>query len=418
MADQEYHVIFRGEHLPDWPVESVKGNLAKLFKADEARIETLFSGRPITIKRGLSREEGQRYRLLFERAGAVCDVVPAPPGASSSTATKPGIVSGAGGPTRHQPHRPGSSPEDQSTHPRAAKKQENPSDQPRGPEPRLDTLRRKVREIDPEAAGEKAAALFQSIATSVRSGIAKNGLRGWKGGKLIGGALIGGVFLIAIVLLLGSASKPMPIEREVFDKFAEQYYREIRKGDLAGAGTMLLVERAREVIDAMGYDFDRTLLYWLMNKGQVEAQGGFDIYRTMLVEPVAVAVSAGLSGIEEHVAPETQRVFETVATIPPGVDLEALRLIQACPSDGHRLKHDDLLTVLEKNGIPIDAGQPDLTIADVFFDLERAGFVKIHRRWENDVQFSDIEVLAPEDMRRTEQQLTYLADIKAQVEPP
>ena len=37
MADQEYYVVFRGHLLPDWPREAVKGNLAKLFKADEAR---------------------------------------------------------------------------------------------------------------------------------------------------------------------------------------------------------------------------------------------------------------------------------------------------------------------------------------------------------------------------------------------
>jgi hypothetical protein len=210
----------------------------------------------------------------------------------------------------------------------------------------------------------------------------------------------------------------MPIEKDVAQKFAKQYYREIRQTDLAAAGTKVLVERAREVVEDMGYDFDRTLVYWLSHKDRVESRGALDVYRTILVEPVAVAVSAGLSGIDAQIAPETKRVFETAAAVPPGVDLDAIRMIRECPSDGRLLKHDALLQVLKDNGRPIDAAQPDLTIADVFFGLERAGFIKIHRRWEKDVQFSDIEVLAPDAMRRVEEQLAYLAQIKAQAAPP
>jgi hypothetical protein len=417
MAHQEFQVIFRGELLPDWPTEAVKANLAKLFKADEARIEVLFSGRPTIIKRGLSQEEGERYRLLFERAGAVCEVVPSAPLPPPSTAPH-GIATGTGERSRVPGISHGAPSDSAQVPPRTAKKREAPPATAGGLEQRLNSLRRKVRDIDTEAAGEKASALFEGVSTTVRSGLAKYGLASPQRSKLIGAAVLGLGLLIAMVLLLGGRPKPMPIEQEVFDKFAKQYYRGIRKSDLAEAGTKLLVERAHEVTEDMGYDFDRTLLYWLLHKDRVESQRGLDIYRAILVEPVAVAVSAGLSGIEDQVAPETRRVFETMATIPPGVDLTALRMIQACPSEGNRLKHDDLLGVLEDNDIPIDASQPDLTIADVFFDLERAGFIKIQRRWENDVQYSDIEVLAPEAMLRTEQQLAYLAEIKAQMEPP
>ena len=224
--------------------------------------------------------------------------------------------------------------------------------------------------------------------------------------------------LMIAIVMLGGGSKPMPIQKKVFDRFAKQYYRDIRKTDLASAGTSVLVKRAREVVEDMGFDFDRTLLLWLTHKDRVESQGGLDIYRSILVEPVAVAVAADLSDIERQIAPQTRRVFEAAASIPPGVELVSIRMIRECPSDGSRLKHDDLLQVLKDHGEPIDEGQPDLSIADAFFGLERAGFVKIHRRWENDVQYSDIEVVAPEAMRQVEAQLAYMVEIRTEMAPP
>jgi hypothetical protein len=130
------------------------------------------------------------------------------------------------------------------------------------------------------------------------------------------------------------------------------------------------------------------------------------------VEPVAVAVAAGLSGIDAYVAPETRQAFETVAALPPGVDLLSIEMIKACPSDGNLLKHDDLLRVLEAHAVPIDTGQPDLAIADAFFGLEQAGFIKVQRRWEKDVQFSDVEILDLAAMNDAEGKLLYLDEMK------
>ena len=212
--------------------------------------------------------------------------------------------------------------------------------------------------------------------------------------------------------MLGGTPEPMPIERSVFDRFAKQYYREIRKSDLANLSANVLIQRAREVVEDMGYDFDRTLLFWMFHQDRVESEGGRNIYNTILVDPVAVAVAAGLSGIDETITPETRQVFETAAGIPPGVDLISIRMLKSCPSEGSLFKHDDLLQVLADNGMTTDSGAPDLAIADAFFGLERAGFIKIQRRWENDVQFSDIELLEPEAMQRVEDNLQYLDEMK------
>jgi hypothetical protein len=62
--------------------------------------------------------------------------------------------------------------------------------------------------------------------------------------------------------------------------------------------------------------------------------------------------------------------------------------------------------------VVFDASQPDLAIADAFFGLERAGYIKIHRRWEKDVQFSDIEILDLAAMTDVEEKLEYLAKME------
>ena len=77
MTDQRYQVVFRGQIAPDMSIDTVKANLAKLFKTDEVKIERLFTGRDVILKKGLGREEANRYRALLAKAGALCSMVPA-----------------------------------------------------------------------------------------------------------------------------------------------------------------------------------------------------------------------------------------------------------------------------------------------------------------------------------------------------
>ncbi len=51
--DKRYDLYFAGEILPDADLAAVKINLAQLFKADSAKIEALFSGKPVALKRNL-----------------------------------------------------------------------------------------------------------------------------------------------------------------------------------------------------------------------------------------------------------------------------------------------------------------------------------------------------------------------------
>ena len=407
MTDQEYQVVFRGEILPSKSVEEAKANLAALYKTDVTRIERLFSGKAMVLKKGVSREAGERYRGLLEKAGIACDLLPAgvaappPPPAEKTPAEQPEAVppANAGKPGLKQAA--------------AVMKEKVKAVQAGDLNQAMGTITEKVREIDAEETGRKVASMVGGATAAVKADFQKGGVAALKQNKVVWAAAGAAVLIVvAIVMMVGGGAKPLPIDSSAFSRFEQQYNREVRKLDLGTARTTTLIGLAREVIDDMGYDFDRTLLLWLMHKDRVENQGAMNLYTNILVEPVAVAVSADLSGIGELIAPETRAIFQKTADLPQGVDLLPIRMVKACPAKGNLLKQADMLKILEDNAVTINPAQPDMTIADTFFGLERAGFIKIHRRWDDDTQFSDIEILDMEAMNTIEDKLVYMENMR------
>ncbi len=70
MTDVHYKIVFDGELMPGATPETVKDNLAHLFRSDRARIEALFGGRTVVLKRDLGDEEADRYLEALQQAGA------------------------------------------------------------------------------------------------------------------------------------------------------------------------------------------------------------------------------------------------------------------------------------------------------------------------------------------------------------
>ncbi len=65
-----YDIFFRGGVMPGESIDAVKGNLAKLFKANAKQIDAMFSGRAIVIKKSLSKDAALQYQSAMEKAGA------------------------------------------------------------------------------------------------------------------------------------------------------------------------------------------------------------------------------------------------------------------------------------------------------------------------------------------------------------
>ena len=68
--DPKYDVCFTGEILQGHDASAVKLNIAKLFKADEATLNKLFSGKTQLVKRACDRETALKYKKAIEQAGA------------------------------------------------------------------------------------------------------------------------------------------------------------------------------------------------------------------------------------------------------------------------------------------------------------------------------------------------------------
>ena len=77
MSNQEFDIIFRGDIVFGHQLADVKQRLQQLFKADAAKVDALFSGRPVPLKRGLDQTSAEKYKEALTRAGAQVDIVAA-----------------------------------------------------------------------------------------------------------------------------------------------------------------------------------------------------------------------------------------------------------------------------------------------------------------------------------------------------
>ena len=68
--EARYNVYFAGQLLEGQDPGSVRISLAKLFNADEATLEKLFSGNAQLIKRNCDKATALKYKQAMERAGA------------------------------------------------------------------------------------------------------------------------------------------------------------------------------------------------------------------------------------------------------------------------------------------------------------------------------------------------------------
>lgn len=65
-----FEVVFKGEVIEGNDVAATRANIGKLFNADEAKIERLFSGSSIVIKKDLDETTANKYIGAFKKAGA------------------------------------------------------------------------------------------------------------------------------------------------------------------------------------------------------------------------------------------------------------------------------------------------------------------------------------------------------------
>lgn len=76
MTDARFNLVFSGEIVPGADVGAVKQNLARLFKLDAAKVEGLFSGKPVVLKKDADQATAMKFRAALKQAGAQCKMEP------------------------------------------------------------------------------------------------------------------------------------------------------------------------------------------------------------------------------------------------------------------------------------------------------------------------------------------------------
>jgi hypothetical protein len=70
----KFDIIFRGDVVFGHQLPDVKLRLQQLFKMDSVKIDALFSGKPITLKRDLDETSAQKYKQVLLNAGVDVEV--------------------------------------------------------------------------------------------------------------------------------------------------------------------------------------------------------------------------------------------------------------------------------------------------------------------------------------------------------
>lgn len=75
MQEDKYDLVFAGELVKGFELAQVKRNLQGLFRIDAQKVEKLFSGAEVVLKKGVGSEAANKYRVAMKKAGAVVILV-------------------------------------------------------------------------------------------------------------------------------------------------------------------------------------------------------------------------------------------------------------------------------------------------------------------------------------------------------
>ena len=88
MAESNFEVIFQGQLLPGADGVAVRAKLAALFKIDAARVEAMFAGQRVVIKKNVDAATAETYVAALNKAGAAAEIVVVAPAAARPNAPR------------------------------------------------------------------------------------------------------------------------------------------------------------------------------------------------------------------------------------------------------------------------------------------------------------------------------------------
>ncbi|MGI1680075.1 MAG: hypothetical protein K6L75_15140 [Cellvibrionaceae bacterium] len=70
MSEPKYDIIFRGDVVAGNNIVEVKQRLGQLFKIEAAKVDALFTGRAVPLKRNVDLHTAEKYKAILLKAGA------------------------------------------------------------------------------------------------------------------------------------------------------------------------------------------------------------------------------------------------------------------------------------------------------------------------------------------------------------
>lgn len=110
MSQETFEIVFRGDIQFGQNLADVKAKLQQLFKIDAAKVDALFTGKPVVLKRGLDSASAEKYRDVLTKAGTLVEVSASTPPATAQPIKAPDPV----------PTRPAQAASPQPSHPVAS----------------------------------------------------------------------------------------------------------------------------------------------------------------------------------------------------------------------------------------------------------------------------------------------------------
>ncbi len=103
MSFEQYDIFFSGQLIDGSDETVARSKLAALFKLPRERVEHLFSGKPVAVKRGVNMDTAIKYRTAFRDAGALIEIKPITNAAAVGTAASIPAVAPSPTPTAAPP---------------------------------------------------------------------------------------------------------------------------------------------------------------------------------------------------------------------------------------------------------------------------------------------------------------------------
>ena len=75
MSEELFDLVFSGQLAPGAELAQAKKNIQTLFRIDESKVEILFSGKTVTLKKSLTLDVGTKYRVAMKKAGVQANLV-------------------------------------------------------------------------------------------------------------------------------------------------------------------------------------------------------------------------------------------------------------------------------------------------------------------------------------------------------